>query len=156
MKIRRLPRLAGKVALPCCIAILIGCSTSGGNPPVEFPRTTWPQVATSLYPDYPGPVPGQETIVSAPYQAYVTVSVRAASGDPAKFWTRAEVDYGDGAGWIDITPQAKYFWKHGGKTPEAYILKQFPPGDYHIRSRAFYYDGEVLESEDVFDIVVTP
>jgi hypothetical protein len=84
------------------------------------------------------------------------VSVRPATGDPGKFWTRAEVDFGDGQGWQDYTDQARYFQRHGGKTPEAYILKEFAPGTYSIRSRATYFDGEQLISDPPITIVVTP
>ena len=115
---------------------------------MAWSRSTSPAVFTSVVPSYSGPEHGHEVTVAAPYQAYVSVYVSSDSGDPPKYWTRAEIDYGDGVGWVDVTGTALYFWKHhGAMTASAYVLKTFAPGDYHVRSRATYYDGEMLESE---------
>jgi hypothetical protein len=143
----------------CLLAALAlsGCWPGGGgiSVPTHNSRATAPLLRTSLATNLTGPSDNAVT-ANAPFQAYLTVAVLPSSEDSVyNFWTHAEIDFDDGQGWQDITPQAVYFYKRNRDGAAAYVIKDFAPGDYNVRSRATYNDGEVLEGGPL-RIIVAP
>ncbi|MEZ5339299.1 MAG: hypothetical protein R3F46_13700 [bacterium] len=61
--------------------------------------------------------------------------------------SRYELDFGDGNGWMDVTQQARS-WHEAGSGPDTDVSKLSrvllsEPGEYLLRGRITYWDGEV-------------
>ena len=126
------------------LVFCIGCATDGAVPM----RGTYATVKQT--PDYWAEMQelGTTKTAAAPYQVYIGVVAIPGGRDKGWFFTKAELDMGDGSGWTDVTVEAAKFYKHSGRDPEGYVAKLLGSGDYHIRTRITYYEGEVLEIEE--------
>jgi hypothetical protein len=62
---------------------------------------------------------------------------------------KVEIDFGDGSGWRDITSSMKDmdYYYYDGLDPAHSVLHTYAqPGEYRVRARITYWDGEVIES----------
>lgn len=73
-------------------------------------------------------------------------------GRASDFMSRIEVDFGDGTGWTDLTSEMLTLFAEEGKSeksipPEAVSHTYTTPGEYEMRARITYKDGEVVYSD---------
>ncbi|MCB1217971.1 hypothetical protein KDL44_11300 [bacterium] len=85
----------------------------------------------------------------APLQIGVVIGYSYAPPKPSgnqEWISKFEVDFGDGAGWQDVTSEARN-WDYGGNgdrdpnrlTRHTYSL----PGSYTVKGRLTYWDGDI-------------
>ena len=70
-----------------------------------------------------------------------------------KIVTKREIDFGDGIGWVDVTAESVK-WSDGGvggePTPDQMTRRVYTePGEYLIRGRVTYWDGEVYDTSGI-------
>jgi hypothetical protein len=64
-------------------------------------------------------------------------------------YLQVQIDWGDGSGWVDVTadkPSYDYYYDDGMDPNGCSQHTYAEPGVYRIRSRATYWDGQVVES----------
>jgi hypothetical protein len=95
---------------------------------------------------------------SFPLEVGIALGFQAALDDPFPRShdniSRFEIDYGDGRGWRDVTADSGR-WGYGFAAREhltTFIYTE--PGTYLLHGRAIFYDGEIVESEDVVRVEV--
>jgi hypothetical protein len=129
-------------AIFACILVLLasGCSSSN-NPitPIFVPRLVWPWFS---------PISGP-----APLVIRGALGVQSDSTDIGHdpFYSKIEVDFGDGAGWTDVTAQLENYWQNGLKPQDLIVHEYSAPGVFIIRARATYWDGAVVYSESPYE-----
>ncbi|MCH7472556.1 hypothetical protein IIA79_06355 [bacterium] len=93
--------------------------------------------------------------------AYVWISAGDNDRGEQALGELIEIDFGDGSGWINVTEQMKEYnsarWFYEGQDPQdLYIRHTYTePGEYVIRARATFWDGEVVYSESAFEPTIT-
>lgn len=85
--------------------------------------------------------------------------------DPAAHldqFTKAELDFGDGQGWQDVTADARTkWWQQPLGTPTYYQTNYMTPhtytepGVYEVNGRITWWDGQVMEAGPGWRVTVT-
>jgi hypothetical protein len=128
-------------------SLLNGCGNGSAElgPNVLFSR----HISISPYKDPAG-------AASLTVSAYITVQ-QSRSKDQRENWlTKVELDFGDGAGWIDATQYYQEFlaldspWTFETGFKHTYTV----PGDYVTQARATFWDGEVVYSIGAYTVTV--
>jgi hypothetical protein len=108
---------------------------------------------------------------ATPFTAWFKLDVQARNyglGDPANDppayldqFTTAELDFGEGQGWQDVTTDARTMWwqePNGSPVyPVAYMTQHTyaTPGVYEVKGRMTFWDGEVIEAGPTYRVTVT-
>jgi hypothetical protein len=141
------------------ILIIAGCerTTLGfGELPVDREASVW-MVPIAEY-DPQAPFTKQGTLEIA-----VAISASISASDIGwQTFTKAELDFGEGAGWQDMTHEIQNLWWHtpdgadpldtGYMTHHTYTQ----PGSYNVLGRVTYWTGEVVTAQGKYTVVIEP
>lgn len=157
----RVTRCAGVAIVAIALwQALTACGESrGGIPPVFTPRD--PALSVDAIGDAVVTDVGIEGV--APLQVALLCDAGNSDRDvyhQPDVFTKVEVDFGDGSGWVDVTTDAKTkwfkgpeYWKPENKTQHTYTT----PGEFSINARLTYWDGEVVYArQDPIPVHVLP
>jgi len=134
--------------------VMLAISCGGGTPPGELPLTV-DRFAEIFAREIVNSSPGQrlrgELSSSSAVQIGITISTLN-DIPPAGLEqiSKYEIDFGDGGGWVDVTQEARN-WDFGeiGRDLDVNRMTRriySEPGEYLIRGRVTYWDGEVYDT----------
>jgi hypothetical protein len=134
------------------IAIILASLLNGcGNGSVM----SGPDIPTMRYIDAT-PWHDRSNAASLTISAYISVQQSRSKDQRANWLTKVELDFGDGAGWIDATQYYLDFlaldspWTFETGFKHTYTV----PGDYVTQARATFWDGEVVYSIGAYTVTM--
>jgi hypothetical protein len=147
--------------------LLMLCSCDDGAGGLGQPGTGVRRVLAFAYPQSAATIEGYTITALAPLQVGVNFGISKIAGDPgstAELVLKAEVDWGDGSGFEDVTNDTHTKWYRGGEgslpnDPNFLSLHTYAgTGDHTIIARVTYWDGEVVldKPQDRVHVVITP
>jgi hypothetical protein len=132
---------------------LAGCAGAGTCAPAVS-RGAGLDVLTAA-----GAAQNQQAVGSAPFAVGAALTATPGVQDrgltASQLLGKAELDFGDGGGWVDVTAQQLALgaaW--GASLAQSAAHTYTAAGTYTIRGRVTYWDGQVIEAWDPWTVTV--